>query len=180
MQDAGPILCPAAGCPESLLSSTKHFNTFTSIRNHLNAHCNGQLPGAIPADFLSQYSFTQCKVCNKILHVRYRGGICTRCKPSVRIRAQMNVMQNRTTSSNNYTNEQSSSAQGSEAGPLPSLLEVHEHFVPTIRNIPMSLKRLWAQCLSKTLSQVVWFNNEAAWTHLQMHPLPAYSCGQIS
>ena len=32
----------------------------------------------------------------------------------------------------------------------------------------MSLKRLWAQCLSKTLSQVVWLNNEAAWTHLQM------------
>ena len=48
----GRILCPVAGCPEASPLSTKHFRGFASIKNHLNAHCTGNLTGAIPAEFL--------------------------------------------------------------------------------------------------------------------------------
>ena len=62
------ILCPVIGCPEALSSSNRHFRDFTSIRNHLNDHCTGQISGAVPTDFLNSHSFSQCKECGKILH----------------------------------------------------------------------------------------------------------------
>ena len=55
-----------------------------------------------------------------------------------------------------------------EPNDLPSLSEVHKRFVPTIKNIPVSLRRLWAQCLVRTLAQAVWTNSEADWKALQM------------
>ena len=53
---------------------------------------------------------------------------------------------------------------------LPTLSDVCEQWVPTIRNIPLVLRRLWAQCLVKALAQVVWSNNIASWTELLMLP----------
>ena len=51
---------------------------------------------------------------------------------------------------------------------LPSLSEIHRLFVPTIRNIPLRLRRLWAQCLARALAQATWSNDVKAWTELQM------------
>ena len=51
---------------------------------------------------------------------------------------------------------------------LPSLTIIHKLFVPTIKNIPLQLRRLWAQCLSKALAKAVWHNNEASWVELLM------------
>ena len=50
------------------------------------------------------------------------------------------------------------------------MLTIHERFVPTIKNIPKGLRRLFAQCLTKALAKVVWSNNVASWTELQMLP----------
>ena len=55
-----------------------------------------------------------------------------------------------------------------ELNDLPSLSEIHKRFVPTIKNIPVSLRRLWALCLVRTLAQAVWTNSEADWKALQM------------
>ena len=51
---------------------------------------------------------------------------------------------------------------------LPSLPEIHKRYIPTIKNIPLGLRRLFAQCLSKALAQAVWLNNEKSWVELQM------------
>ena len=40
------IFCPVVGCPEASTSSHRRFRDFASIRNHLDKHCTGHLPGA--------------------------------------------------------------------------------------------------------------------------------------
>ena len=163
------ILCPVAACPEASTSSSKHFRDFTSIKNHLNDHCTGHLDGAVPVSFLSQHGYTQCRVCDKVSHTRYKG-ICPRCKPKVRTQVHLNSMRDHanTPGTSFVSGHQPSSAE--EPRVLPSLFDIHEKFVPTIRNIPMGLRRLWAQCLNRAIAQTVWSNNEAAWTELQMLP----------
>ena len=50
----------------------------------------------------------------------------------------------------------------------PSLAAIHGKYVPIIRNIPLAVRRLWAQCLKQSLAQVVWSNSEVSWVELQM------------
>ena len=71
IQRRARILCPVEGCPESLTSSNRRFRDFLSIRNHLNDHCTGHLSGALPVDFLGHFDYSQCRLCDKILHKRY-------------------------------------------------------------------------------------------------------------
>ena len=161
------ILCPVAGCLEASISSNKHFRDFASIKSHLNAHCTGYLTGAVPLNFLREYSYTQCQICDKVLHSRYNG-TCPGCRPIARAQEQMNMMRNQ-------GNPQSSTAQQhpqivqQPEGP-PSLSAVHEKFVPIIKNVPLKARRLWSQCLAKAMSQAVWYNNVESWTELQMLP----------
>ncbi|CAL4245926.1 unnamed protein product [Meganyctiphanes norvegica] len=161
------ILCPVAGCTESLTSSIQCFRDFKSIRKHLNAHCSGHIPGAIPLDFLRQYSYSFCDGCDKILHSRYKG-TCLTCKPSAYRRVQMNTIRSQNCHLTNTGPNDQGLPSAQETDTLPSLSEIHEQFVPTIRNIPLSLHRLWAQCLARTLAQATWSNNLVAWTELQM------------
>ena len=98
--DNNRILCPVAGCPKALASSNKHFRDFAAIRSHLNEHCTGHLSGAIPVDFLSHYDFTQCIICDKILHKRY-SPICPKCRPRAHVQQQMHIMRSRVNSSDN-------------------------------------------------------------------------------
>ena len=156
------ILCPVDGCPESTLNGSRHFSDFSNIRNHLNAHYFGHLSGAIPHDFLSQYGFSVCNVCGKIIHSKYHGS-CPSCKPTARNRARLNAMRSQESST---SNQHIPSSHESRA--LPSLSLIHEQFVPTIRNIPLGLRRLWTQCITKALAQATWSNNISAWTELQM------------
>ena len=102
-----------------------------------------------------------------MLHTRYQG-TCPRCRPSVRTQVQMNSMRSRNSAVNDTgsIDQHLPSARGT--GALPSLSVIHEHFVPTIRNIPMNLRRLWAQCLGRALAQATWYNDVTAWTELQM------------
>ena len=167
------VFCPVVGCPESLTSSNRNFRDFKSIKNHLNDHCTGHISGAVPAVFLSQNSYSQCSVCNKLVHTRFHG-TCIRCRPTARLRAQFNSLRanNRTADITSETTPASDQQRRhtQEQGNLPSLSDVHERFVPTIKNIRLGLRRLWAQCLVKTLAQAVWTNSEADWTALQMLP----------
>ena len=160
------ILCPVNGCPESLPSSISIYRDFTSIKNHLNGHCSGYLPGAIPNDFLQHFSYSLCNICNKILHTKFKG-TCPKCRPTASRQSQINCIRNRNTlNSTNSTNQLLPNHQNAET--LPSLSDIHGQFVPTIRNVPLCLRRLWTQCLSRALAGVTWENSIKSWTELQM------------
>ena len=161
------IFCPVISCPESLTSSNRYYRDFKSIKNHLNDHCTGHISGAIPAEFLTQNNYSQCTVCDKLIHTRYQG-TCPRCRPTARLRAQVNSMREQNNVSNSIPTQDQPGQQAQEQVGFPSLSEVHERFVPTIKNIRLGLRRLWAQCLVKTLAQAVWTNAEADWIALQM------------
>ena len=153
------ILCPVVGCPEASSASYRHFRDFNSIKNHLNEHCTGHLAGAIPISFLSQNNYSTCSVCNKVLHIRYNGS-CPKCRPRARTLDQVH-------SSRNHINAPRNNIQGNQ---LPSLFDVHKRSVPIIKSIPLGLRRLWAQCLTRAFAQAVWSNDEASWIELQMLP----------
>ena len=163
------IFCPVVGCPEASLSSNKHFFDFAKIKNHLNDHCTGHLSGAIPTGFLNYFNYSQCNVCDKILHNRYKG-TCPKCRPSARAQEQMNSLRSQLNPTGNIpvSSQQPTFVQGPIN--LPTLSEIHTKHVPIIKGIPLGLRRLWAQCLTRAIAQVVWANNDASWLELQMLP----------
>ena len=163
------IFCPVVGCAHALTSSNRHYRDFKSIKNHLNDHCTGHISGAVPVDFLNQNSYSQCRICDKLVHTKFQG-TCLKCRPSARMREQVDSMRrhNNGTITTPASDQQAIHTQEPRA--LPSLAEVHERFTPIIKNIPLVLRRLWAQCLVRALAQVAWTNSEANWTELQMLP----------
>ena len=56
------------------------------------------------------------------------------------------------------------------ADSFPSLDIIHGRFIPTVRHVPKDLRRLWAQCLSRSVARAVWANDVRAWSELQMLP----------
>ena len=72
--------------------------------------------------------------------------------------------------SNAPRNNSTANNQLPEREDLPSLSVIHDKFVPTIKNVPLKLRRLWSQCLAKSLAQAVWSNTIESWTELQMLP----------
>ena len=161
------ILCPVTCCPESLTSSIPEYYDFASIRKHLNSHYTGQLTGAIPVEFLRVYGYSLCNVCDKTLSSRFKG-TCPKCKPSNRRQINLNSFRNRNGSGSISVSSVNQQHGTQNADALLSLLEVHKKFVPTIRNIALSLRSLWAQCLAKAFANATWNNDIASWTELQM------------
>lgn len=161
------VFCPVITCPESSDTSRRHFRDFNSIKNHLNEHVTGHLSGAVPLDFLQKHNYSLCSICDKILHTRYKG-VCPKCRPAARAQEQMEALRSNVfpAGQNPSPTQQSLSAQ--ERIALPSLADIYGKFVLTLRNIPVSLRSLWAQCLKKSLALAVWHNNEASWAELQM------------
>ena len=159
----GRIFCPVVGCPESLTSSNRYFRDFNSIKIHLNDHCTGHLSGAVPTDFLISHNYTQCIVCNKVLSKCYLSSTCPSCCPRARAQHQLNNLRN---NGNAPSNEQIQPP--TVPIELPSLSEIHERYVPTIKNIPKLIRRLFALCLTQSLAQAVWSNNIKSWSELQM------------
>ena len=159
------ILCPVVGCPESLATSNRFFKNFASIRTHLNDHCTGQRSGVVPLDFLNHHNYSQCNVCDKILAKCYRG-TCPKCRPRLQTQQRLNYIRGQFNSPSNSQNTQSTQNTPS----LPSLDVILKRFVPTIKNIPKGLRRLFAQCLAKSLAQAVWTNSISSWTELLMLP----------
>ena len=121
----------------------------------------------MPIDFLRSYRYSQCPVCDKIIHFRYNG-TCPRCRPTLRTQEQINTIRSQENVLNNTSPDVNIHDEGHEA--LPSLSSIHDRFVPTIKNVPSKLHRLWAQCLARSLAQAVWSNNTTSWTELQMLP----------
>ena len=163
------IFCPVDGCPESLFSSNRHFRDFASIKIHLNDHCTGHLSGAVPVDFLSHHNYTQCSECNKVLSSRFNG-VCQKCRPWLRKQQQMNDMRSRINLPNSNLQDGQQSQSDNTQRELPSLAAIHETFVPTRKNVPKVLRKLFAQCLKQALAQAVWSNNLASWSELHMLP----------
>ena len=151
----------------------KGLRNFKGIKSHLDAHCTGHLSGAIPTEFLTQNSYTQCRVCDKVVHTKFQG-ICVKCRPNARRREQFyslrrgNNISGTTNASSTTPNLGQQINNHQQTNDLPSLSEIHKRFVPTIKSIPLILRRLWAQCLVRTLAQAVWTNREADWLVLQM------------
>ena len=161
------IFCPVVGCPEALISSNRYFRDFASMKIHLNDHITGHLSGAVSTEFLNKYNYSQCRACDKVLSKRFRG-ICLSCRPRVRTQSQLNIIRSsaNTTNSNPTSSHQSQPSTAPRA--LPSLAEIHERYTPTIKNIPKPIRKLFAQCLTKSLAQAVWTNNTTSWSELQM------------
>ena len=163
----GRIFCPVVGCPESLSSSNRHFRDFNSIKTHLNDHCTGQLSGAIPSDFLRHHDYTQCRLCDRVLHNRYNS-ICKKCRPKERSQGPLNNFQTHgNTADNTPLSDQQQHVNNTQRG-LPTLAAIHELYVPTRKNVPKALRGLYAQCLKKAIAQTVLNNNETSWSELQM------------
>ena len=161
----GRIFCPVVGCPEALTSSTKHFRSFLSLVSHLNDHITGYRTGAVPTVFLSNHNYSQCSVCSKIVHNRFNGSH-PKCRPTARTQERINALRNHTDPLNSNGGRQ----DHNDPRELPSLSTIHCTFVPTIKNIPKVLRRLFAQCLTKALAKAVWTNDVTSWTELQMLP----------
>ena len=160
------------------------------MRNHLNEHGTGFHPGAIPAAFLHAHNYSQCPECDRIVHNRFRG-ICPKCRPARRERERLETLRNRAsaTSASASSDGASNVVPGVDAtGPstpnvpplanetltdadsFPSLAIIHGRFIPTVRHVPKDLRRLWAQCLSRSVARAVWANDVRAWSELQMLP----------
>ena len=163
------IFFPVVGCAHALTSSNRLYRDFKSIKNHLNDHCTGHISGAVPVDFLIQNSYSQYRVCDKLVHTKFQG-TCLKCRSSARTRKQVNSMRKHNNSSITTPAPDQQATHAQEPRTLPSLAEVHERFTPIIINIPLVLRRLWAQCLVRALAQAVWTNSEANWVELQMLP----------
>ena len=87
------IFCPVIGCPDSLASSSRHFKDFPSIKAHIDDHCTGHRPGAVPVDFLTRYDYTLCSFCDKTIHKKFNGSH-PKCRPRDRLQEQVNTMRN--------------------------------------------------------------------------------------
>ena len=87
------IFCPVVDCPEALSSSNKHFRDIASIKSHLDDHITGYRPGAVPSEFLRQHDYSQCDICDKIVHKRYKGKH-PRCRPRAFREEQINRLRN--------------------------------------------------------------------------------------
>ena len=85
------IFCPVVGCPESLTSSNRYFRNITSIKPHLNDHCTGYLSGVVPIEFLRSNDYSQCSVCDKIVHNHYNGSH-PKCRPRTRKQERINAL----------------------------------------------------------------------------------------
>ena len=156
------ILCPVIGCPDPVISSNRHHRNFNSIKGHLNDHCTGHLSGAVPAEFLTRHDYSQCRLCERVLHNRYNG-ICTRCRPIARAREQINALRLRNINPTQDAAPSQQAETSEQPRKLPSLSVIHKQFVPTIKNVPLVLRRLWSQCIVQALAQAVWTNNESGW-----------------
>ena len=82
-QGSGRIFCPVVGCPDALSSSNKYFKDIAGIKTHLDDHITGYRSGAVPLEFLRQNNYSQCDICDKIVHKRYNG-THPRCRPRAR------------------------------------------------------------------------------------------------
>ena len=166
---SGRIFCPVVGCPDALLSSNKHFRDIAGIKSHLDDHITGYRSGAVPSEFLRQHDYSQCDICDKIVHKRFHG-THPRCRTRSYRNEQINRLRNLDNTPNNTQGRQQQAQTTENPRDLPSLSIIHGKYVPTIKNIPRGLRRLFAQCMSKTLAKAVWSNDIPSWTELQMLP----------
>ena len=145
------IFCPVVGCPEASISSNKNFRTFASIKPHLNDHCTGHLSGAIPTDFLTQNDYSQCRICDKILHKRYHG-TCFKCRPIAHAQEQMNILRGQVNPTGDIPAFSQQATSSQDPLNLPTLSIIHEKYVPTIKKHSLGITKALGPMSSKSNS----------------------------
>ena len=55
------------------------WETFAGLRAHVDAHILGQLPGAVPADWLRARDMVSCRECSRLVSRRCNGGVHRTC-----------------------------------------------------------------------------------------------------
>eukprot|EP00973_Karenia_brevis_P026606 3671095-Karenia_brevis.AAC.1 len=110
------------------------------MKSHLDAHMSRALRGQVPSEWLQQHSRMACRVCG--LCVSTHCGVHPTCRPEER----------------RHTTEQAERASSSENSSLPSLADVHQKGLRTLKHVPKASRSLWAQALVRCLAAVVAYN----------------------
>jgi len=143
--------CPVLGCLHGDPLRARGWTTKQALRNHLNEHSCGRLPGAVPQEVLQQNSWDQCSVCGSLVSTRYNG-VCPHCRPAARA----------------AVGEEPGTTRAHDTPRLPSLEAVHSRRVRMLKYVPKEARKLWGQCVARTAALVVLHNDEAAWTEWEM------------
>ena len=157
------LRCPVPGCPAASAHGHQGWANLACMQGHVNMHLGGQLQGTVPEPWLRRHNKGRCRVCG--LLVAASRGVHPRCRPAER---QANGAQG--ASSVQGPALGAAGLQAPSVASLPSLAEVHQKRVPTLKHVPTRCRRLWARCLIRCLAAVVFFNSVAAWTELEMLP----------
>ena len=127
------------------------------MQGHIDAHLGGT-GGPVPAEWMSRFGRARCRGCG--LSCAASRGIHPRCR----------ARENRNAPPANTSAGVPPGVTPPASAALPTLDEVHRKQVPTLKHIPQKARGAWAQCLIRCLAAVVYFNNTAAWTELEMLP----------
>lgn len=70
--------CPVPGC---IAADSAHpgWENFAGLRAHVDAHILGQLPGAVPADWLPARNMVSCRERSRLVSRRCNGGVHRTC-----------------------------------------------------------------------------------------------------
>jgi len=148
--------CPIPGCPAGDAQRARGWTFVAGLRSHLNEHCCGRLPGAVPAAVLQPFGWEQCSVC-ALLVSRWCNGVCPSCRPQAR--AAIPLI--------GPPAPGDSDTRSPQRG-LPSLDEVHSTNIRTLKYVPKGARKLWGQCVARTAALVVARNSIEAWTEWEM------------
>ena len=147
----GRLCCPVLSCPCADAACIPKWSEAV-LNKHVDAHLSGQLAGRVPAQWLIERGKVQCRVCG--LGVASRLEVHPTCRPSERRQRRP---------------EQQTSAEGATPV-LPTLPDVCNGRVRTLKYVPAKAKAAWAKALVRSLALVVHLNTLSAWTEFAMLP----------
>lgn len=76
---AARMHCPVPGCVAAAHRGHAGWETFTGLRAHVDAHILGQIPGAVPAEWLRARNMVSCRECSHLISRRCNGGVHRTC-----------------------------------------------------------------------------------------------------
>ena len=152
-KNAETFYCIVPGCKEESVWTAKG-----SLINHLNTHLSGKLRGKIPQAFFTQWKFTTCSICARLLSASNSQGSHPNCRK----------------------NQSAKSICSSNSTSIPApikLTDIHSHpFLQTlswkrifklesvtISFLPKSIAGRWGSILSTTLRSVLHRKDVNAW-----------------
>ncbi len=139
----------------------KSFNSLQKYQKHLDKHRSNDILGTIPDELLKFIRSMVCSVCNKLVAMRCTKGIHPSC--------EKHAIRSSTTSSLLTTSPLSTISTSSL--PLPSLHDISlvpKHFL--YATPPPQILDTWREVYSKTITDIVSYNNIYYWSLYYMLP----------